>query len=266
MYNSYISLNNFKGTKMQVVAIIPARYGSSRFPGKPLALIAGKPMIQWVYELAKQVQELEEVFVATDDSRISECIQALGGKSILTSHEHLSGSDRLAEAARIIRLSEDAVVVNIQGDQLIFPPPLISELITVLQADPEIALSTPIQRFNDLALASNPNVVKTVFDHQHYALYFSRSAIPYHRDNEGTPYFYKHIGIYVYRHKFLQHFVNLPPGAWEMAEKLEQLRALEFGYKIKVVETAFETIEVDTPDDAQKAETYLARAGSNRLG
>jgi 3-deoxy-manno-octulosonate cytidylyltransferase (CMP-KDO synthetase) len=248
---------------MQVVAIIPARYGSSRFPGKPLALIAGKPMIQWVYELAKQVQELEEVYVATDDGRISALVQAIGGKAILTSHNHLSGSDRLAEAARIINLSEDAVVVNIQGDQLVFPPPLISELITILQAKPEIALSTPILKFSDLSQATNPNVVKTVFDYQHYALYFSRSAIPYYRDNGGTHYFYKHIGIYVYRHEFLQRFVNLPSGTWELAEKLEQLRALEYGYKIKVVETTFETMEIDTPEDAKKAETYLAQEAKN---
>jgi len=242
---------------MQVVAIIPARYGSSRFPGKPLARLAGKPMIQWVFELAMQVQELEAVYVATDDVRIADCVQAIGGKAILTSQEHLSGSDRLAEAARIINLPEDAVVVNIQGDQLIFPPPLISELITILQADPETALSTPILKFNDLAQASNPNVVKTVFDHQHNALYFSRSAIPYYRDNGGPPYFYKHIGIYVYRHVFLQRFVNLPPGTWELAEKLEQLRALEYGYKIKVVETTLETMEIDTPEDAKRAEASL---------
>jgi 3-deoxy-manno-octulosonate cytidylyltransferase (CMP-KDO synthetase) len=248
---------------MQVVAIIPARYGSTRFAGKPLTLIAGKPMIQWVYELAKEVQELAEVYVATDDGRISESIAAFGGKYILTSSEHLSGSDRLAEAARIIGLPEDAIVVNIQGDQVVFPPTLIVELITQLQADPEAALATPIHRFSDLTQAANPNVVKAVFDHQHYALYFSRAAIPHYRDNGGAPNFYKHIGIYVYRHNFLQRFVNLPPGIWESAEKLEQLRALEYGYKIKVVETTFETVEVDTPEDAKKAAAYLASGTTN---
>ncbi len=242
---------------MKVIAIIPARYGSSRFPGKPLAQIAGKPMIQWVYELAKQVRELAEVYVATDDSRIAQCVQSIGGKSILTGQEHLSGSDRLAEAARIIKLPADAIVVNIQGDQLVFPTSLISELITILQADPGAALTTPIRRFNDLTMASNPHVVKTVFDRNHYALYFSRSAIPYFRDNEETSYYYKHIGIYVYRYEFLQRFVSLPPGSWESAEKLEQLRALEYGFKIKLVETDLETLEVDTPEDAQKAETFL---------
>lgn len=246
---------------MQVVAIIPARYGSTRFPGKPLALIAGKPMIHWVYELAKQVPELEEVYVATDDKRISNCVQDVGGKSILTGSNHASGSDRLAEAARIIGLGKDAIVVNIQGDQLVFPPPLITELIARLQADPEAALATPIHKVSDPALAANPNVVKVVFDHRHHALYFSRAPIPYYRDNGGSPYFYKHIGIYVYRHSFLQRFVSLPPGTWESAEKLEQLRALEYGFKIKVVETTFETVEVDTPEDTRRAEISLAGGG-----
>lgn len=242
---------------MKVVAIIPARYGSSRFPGKPLALIAGKPMIQRVYEAARQVPELEEVFVATDDSRIAVCIDTIGGKSILTGGEHLSGSDRLAEAARILSLSSDAVVVNIQGDQLIFPTELISDLVNVLQMDPGASLTTPVRRFSDLAMAANPNVVKTVFDQNQYALYFSRAAIPHFRENGESPYYYKHIGIYVYRHQFLQSFVSLPPGSWEKAEKLEQLRALEYGFKIKVVETEFETLEVDTPEDAIKAERYF---------
>jgi 3-deoxy-manno-octulosonate cytidylyltransferase (CMP-KDO synthetase) len=242
---------------MQVVAIIPARYGSSRFPGKPLALIAGKPMIQRVYELAKQVPELQEVYVATDDERIVQCVHAIGGLSILTRPDHISGSDRLAEAAGILHLAKDAVVVNIQGDQLLFPPGLISELVGVLQADPQAALATPIRRLDDAALAANPNVVKIVFDHRHYALYFSRAAIPYFRDNGGSPYFYKHIGIYVYRQDFLQQFVKLSPGFWETAEKLEQLRALEYGYKIIVVETDEETLEVDTPEDAHRAEAFF---------
>ena len=130
----------------------------------------------------------------------------------LTGREHLSGSDRLAEAARILKLAEDAIVVNIQGDQLVFPPSLISELIALLQWDSKTALATPIRRFSDRVLAANPNIVKTVFDQHHYALYFSRAAIPLFRDNGDTPYFYKHIGIYVYRHAFLQRFVNLSPG------------------------------------------------------
>jgi 3-deoxy-manno-octulosonate cytidylyltransferase (CMP-KDO synthetase) len=244
---------------MQVVAIIPARYGSTRFPGKPLALIAGKPMVQRVYDLAKAVEGIDEVYVATDDSRIAECVQAVGGKCILTSADHLSGSDRLAEAARLIDLAADAIVVNIQGDQLVFPSRLIAELIVSLQDDPEAAMSTPIHQFSDPAIAADPNVVKTVFDRHHYALYFSRSPLPYYRDHQGTPIFYKHIGIYVYRQAFLQRFVNLPAGTWEMAEKLEQLRALEHGYKIRVVKTSEATLEVDTPEDARKAEALLGQ-------
>jgi 3-deoxy-manno-octulosonate cytidylyltransferase (CMP-KDO synthetase) len=257
VYNADASSNNSEESPMQKVAIIPARYGSTRFPGKPLALIAGKPMIQRVYELAREVPGLEEVYVATDDSRIAECVQAFGGKWLLTSDQHVSGSDRLAEAARLVQLAEDAIVVNIQGDQLVFPPRLIVELIASLQTDPDAAMSTPIFRFSDPAIAANPNVVKAVFDRHHYALYFSRSPIPCYRDSQGTPVFYKHIGIYVYRQAFLQRFISLPPGTWEAAEKLEQLRALEHGYKIRVVQTITETLEVDTPQDADRAAAFL---------
>ena len=177
--------------------------GRLAFQAKPLARIAGKPMIQWVYESARQVPELEEVYVATDDNRIAQCVQAIGGKSILTGQDHVSGSDRLAEAARIINLSADAIVVNIQGDQLVFPTSLISELITSLQTDPGAALTTPDPRFSDLALASNPNVVKTVFDRDNYALYFSRAAIPYFRDNGNT------VLLQTYRHLCLS--AGIPP-------------------------------------------------------
>lgn len=242
---------------MPQIAIIPARYGSTRFPGKPLALIAGKPMIQRVYELAQQVPELEEVYVATDDRRIAACVQAFGGKWVLTGANHLSGTDRLAEAARLLQLGDDAMVVNIQGDQLVFPPRLIADLLAALHPDPVAALATPIVPFQDPALAADPNVVKVVFDRQHYALYFSRAPIPCYREPAETPAYYKHIGIYVYRRDFLPRFVSLPPGAWEMAEKLEQLRALEHGYKIRVVLTDRETLEVDTPEDVLKAEAYL---------
>ncbi|MBM4287256.1 MAG: 3-deoxy-manno-octulosonate cytidylyltransferase [Deltaproteobacteria bacterium] len=245
---------------MHALAIIPARYGSSRFPGKPLAMIAGKPMIQWVYELAKQVAELQEVYVATDDHRIAECVQSFGGQAIMTHGGHASGSDRLAEAADILDLPPEAIIVNIQGDQVVFAPPVIAELITLLKADPRADLATPIRGFTDAATARNPNVVKVVFDRQHYALYFSRAPIPHYRDEGGTPCYFKHIGIYAYRRDFLPRFVQLPPGVWEAAEKLEQLRALEFGFKIKVVETEWETVEVDDPADAPRAEAYLLRA------
>ena len=242
---------------MRIVGIIPARYGSTRFPGKPLALIAGKPLIQWVYEAAQNVPELADVFVATDDERIAACLQSLGGKTVLTDRHHPSGSDRLAEAARILGLAPEDIVVNIQGDQIVFPPPLISALVQCLQADPDAAMATAVCPCRDQALAADPNVVKAVFDHRGYALYFSRAAIPHYRDPEGEPLYYKHIGIYVYRQVFLQKFVGLPPGRYEAAEKLEQLRALESGYTIKVVATTDETMEVDTPEEARRAEAYL---------
>ncbi|AEB09357.1 3-deoxy-manno-octulosonate cytidylyltransferase [Desulfobacca acetoxidans] len=246
---------------MQIVAIIPARYDSSRFPGKPLALIAGKPMIQWVYEQAGQVPDLSEIYVATDDDRIGRCVHSFGGKYILTSKNHLSGSDRLAEAAEIIGLSQEALVVNIQGDQPVFPPSLITQVIAPLLQEPETDMATPIRQLSDPAAAVNPNIVKVVFDHRNFALYFSRSPIPHYRDDTQDAVYYKHIGIYVYRHEFLQRFVQLPPGIWETAEKLEQLRALEHGHPIKVVKTTGETLEVDVPEDLARVEDYLNRRG-----
>jgi len=249
---------------MQVVGIIPARYGSTRFPGKPLALIAGKPLIRWVYEAALQVPVLTAVYVATDDERIAAGLQALGGKTIMTGSHHSSGSDRLAEAARIIGLRPEDIVVNIQGDQIVFPIPLIAALVESLQASPDAAMATAVRRCTDPGLASDPNVVKAVFDQTGSALYFSRAAIPHYREPEGEPVYYKHIGIYVYRQAFLQKFVELPVGKWEAAEKLEQLRVLEHGFTIKIVETTGETLEVDTPDEARRAEAHLQGQGFRR--
>lgn len=251
---------------MQVVAIIPARYGSSRFPGKPLTVIAGKPLIQWVYEAARQVPDLTEVWVATDDARIAACIQGLGGKTIMTASHHPSGSDRLAEAARRIGLAPEDIVINIQGDQIIFPVPLIAALVHSLETHREAVMATAVRSFVDPVLAADANVVKAVFDRRHYALYFSRAAVPHYRDREEQPRYYKHIGIYVYRQAFLQKFVELPQGTWEAAEKLEQLRALEHGFKITVVETAAETLEVDTPAEARQAEAYLRAQGLGARG
>jgi len=243
---------------MDVVAIIPARFGSSRFPGKPLAPIAGKPLLQWVYEAAGRVPALSAVYVATDDARIAALVKEMGGNSIMTSSSHLSGSDRLAEAARILSLAPEDIIVNIQGDQIVFPLPLISGLVECLQGDPSAAMATAMRALADPGLAADPNVVKVVFTPDHYALYFSRAAIPHYREPEAPRVFFKHVGIYVYRQEFLQQFVKLPPGRWEQAEKLEQLRALEFGFKIKLVETTEETLEVDTPEEAHQAGQFLA--------
>jgi 3-deoxy-manno-octulosonate cytidylyltransferase (CMP-KDO synthetase) len=241
---------------MRTVAIIPARYGSSRFPGKPLALILGNPLIQWTYEQALQVRGLDGVWVATDDGRIKECVEAFGGQVVMTRADHPSGSDRLAEAAALLNLAPEDIVINIQGDQPVFPPDLISQLAKVLSRDPEVVMVTPVRRMSDATLASNPNVVKAIFDRAGRALYFSRSPLPFWRDG-GQGYFYQHIGIYAYRVQFLIEFVHLPAGRWEEAEKLEQLRALEHGFAIHIVETEGDTREVDSPEDLRKVEALL---------
>jgi len=238
------------------VALIPARYGSTRFPGKPLADLLRKPLIQWVYEQARRVSGLDGVFVATDDERIRDCVTGFGGQAVMTRSDHPSGSDRLAEAADLLNLSPDHIVINIQGDQPVFPPEIIGQLAKLLELDCSAVMATPAKRLTDLDQAQNPNVVKVVFDHRGRALYFSRSPLPYWRDGE-RPYFFKHIGIYAYRVDFLKNFVTLPPGRWEEAEKLEQLRALEYGYPIQVAETTGDTLEVDTPEDLIRVEEYL---------
>jgi 3-deoxy-manno-octulosonate cytidylyltransferase (CMP-KDO synthetase) len=241
---------------MHTVAIIPARFGSTRFPGKPLAPILGKPLIRWTYEQALQVKELDGVWVATDDGRIMECVKAFGGHVVMTRNDHPSGSDRLAEAATLLDLAPDDIVINIQGDQPVFPPDLISRLAEVLNRDPEVVMVTPVRGFSGPEAAANPNTVKVVFDRSGRALYFSRSLLPFWRDG-GEGYFYKHIGIYAYRVQFLKEFVHLPAGRWETAEKLEQLRALEHGYPIHIVETKGDTQEVDSPEDLRQVEEFL---------
>jgi 3-deoxy-manno-octulosonate cytidylyltransferase (CMP-KDO synthetase) len=243
-------------TIMSHIAIIPARYGSTRFPGKALADILGKPLIQRVYERARLVHGLKGIYVATDDARIQECVAGFGGQALMTKSDHLSGTDRLAEAAEILGLDKNDVVINIQGDQPVFPPLLVGHLAQVVERDCSAVMVTPARRMFDLAAAQNPNVVKVVMNQRGRALYFSRSPLPYWRDGE-RPYFYKHIGIYAYRVDFLRDFVTLFPGRWEEAEKLEQLRALEYGYPIHVVETEEDTLEVDAPEYVARVEAYL---------
>jgi len=241
---------------MKFIALIPARYGSSRFPGKALADLLGKPLIQWVYERTRGVPRLDGIFVATDDLRIRDCVTGFGGQAVMTRPDHPSGSDRLAEAADLLGLHPQDIIINIQGDQPVFPPEIIGYLGGILEFNCAAAMATPALRLTDLGLATNPNVVKVVFDHRGRALYFSRSPLPYWRDGE-RPYFYKHIGIYAYRVDFLKNFVTLPPGRWEQAEKLEQLRALEYGYPIQVLPITGDTLEVDTPEDLARVAKYL---------
>lgn len=245
--------------KPEVIAIIPARYESNRFRGKPLALIAGKPMIQHVVERAKAVQIVSRVVVATDDRRIAECVEGFGGDYVMTKTNHVSGSDRLAEAAELLKISEHDVIVNIQGDQPLFPAEVVEQVVLPLLEDPALPMSTLIYEIIRPEEIDDPNHVKTVFDRDNYALYFSRSPIPFQRNpDEGVkPTYYKHLGFYGYRKGFLLSFVALPEGEWEKFEKLEQLRALEYGYKIKVTVTEHDSIEVDTPEDLLRVEQFL---------
>lgn len=245
---------------MKVYVILPARYGSSRFKGKPLALIDGKPMIRHVYERAKKVDDVDRVVVATDDERIQKLVLDFGGEVVMTAPDHPSGTDRVAEAVDILGVDHQDVVVNIQGDQPAFDPRVISQIVKPLQDNPGLDMSTPAIRMTDRSEIENPNDVKVVFDRQGLALYFSRAVIPWPREGDWS-HFHKHIGIYAYRASFLRQFVQLPPGRLEDIEKLEQLRAMEHGYKIMVVPTTLDSPEVDTPEDIAKVEAFLKQTG-----
>ncbi len=242
---------------MKTFAFIPARYGSTRFPGKPVALIAGRPMIQRVYERALLCHELSDVYVATDDERISDCVHGFGGKPIMTDKSHRSGTDRISEAARKVGLANEDIIVNIQGDQPLFDPSLVSKLVSPLAEDRSLAMTTLKWKIEDEKDIHNPNHVKVVTDQQGFALYFSRYPVPFLRHGTFGTLHYKHLGFYGYRMEFLIHFTGLTDGVLESTEKLEQLRALEHGFKIKVLETAFNSIEVDVPEDIQKVEDIL---------
>ncbi len=252
---------------MEVVALIPARYGSTRFPGKPLALLRGKPMIQHVYEQTCLVRGLARVIVATDDDRIASVIRAVGGEVAMTRADHPTGTDRLAEVAE--RLSVD-IIVNVQGDLPFFPPAMVEDAVTALTQAPSAVMSTVKTPIYEVAEWQNINVVKVVTDRKGYALYFSRSPIPYERSPESrvqspesagterkTILGYRHIGLYVYRRDFLFTFTKLPRTPLEQTEQLEQLRALEWGYQITVSDTERPTIEIDTPEDLRRAEEAM---------
>ena len=243
---------------MKTYVFIPSRYGSSRFPGKPLALIRGVPMIQHVYERALNCPEIDGVYVATDDERIRQCVLDFGGQVLMTRKNHLSGTDRIAEAARLIHARDEDLIVNVQGDQPLFNPSIIAALVAPLRKDKTIHMSTLKIRISDERELSNPNHVKVVTDRDGFALYFSRATIPFYRDGDSAGEHFKHLGIYAYRMEFLKAFVELPIGHLESAEKLEQLRALENGYRIKVVETSLDSVEVDTPDDIRRVEALIA--------
>lgn len=249
---------------MRVLILIPARYASTRFPGKPLAEIGGKPMVQHVVEKAEQVAE--DVYVATDDQRIYDCVKGFGGGVVMTSTEHRSGTDRCYEAYRHVTEEtgrEFDVVVNIQGDEPFIEPGQVRALVDCF-ADEGVEIATLAKRFESVADVFDPNKVKVVCSARRTALYFSRSAIPFCRGVEqpewlGKTPFYKHVGMYAYRPGVLREITDLPQGRLEQAESLEQLRWLENGYTIAVRETEHESIGIDTPADLERAEEAIRK-------
>jgi 3-deoxy-manno-octulosonate cytidylyltransferase (CMP-KDO synthetase) len=243
--------------KRNIVCIIPSRYESSRFPGKPLADLCGKPMIQHVYERVAQAKAVPYVAVATDDQRIFDAVRNFGGNAIMTAQTHRSGTDRISEAVTALNLDPDAIVVNIQGDQPIFEPVQVDEVIEPLLTDPAVLMSTLIYKIILDEEITHPHAVKVVLDHENNALYFSRATVPYVRDKKLKADYYKHHGIYAYRRDFLDIFTKLPEGKLEKLEALEQLRALEYGYKIKCVITPHDSIEVDNQQELDRVRRIL---------
>jgi 3-deoxy-manno-octulosonate cytidylyltransferase (CMP-KDO synthetase) len=243
--------------KRDIVCIIPSRYESSRFPGKPLADLCGKPMIQHVYERVAQAEAVPYVAVATDDERIFNAVKKFGGNAIMTATTHKSGTDRISEAVKSMNLAADAIVVNIQGDQPIFEPVQVDEVIQPLIEDPAIVMSTLIYKIILDEEITHPHAVKVVLDSKNFALYFSRATIPYVRSATMKADYYKHHGIYAYRRDFLDIFTKLPEGKLEKLEALEQLRALEYGYKIKVVITPHDSVEVDNQQELERVRQIL---------
>ena len=237
------------------IAIIPSRYGSTRFPGKPLALIKGKPMIQWVYEHVSEVTEISEVYVATDDQRIFDAVNGFGGKALMTSDKHTCGTDRLAECADILSLSPEDIVLNIQGDEPLIKKEMVQDLISCFDA-PEVYMGTLKKHIEVEEELSNPNVVKVITDVNENAIYFSRYCLPYERDEKKAEHF-KHIGVYGYTVKFLKEYSHMPKTSLEIAESLEQLRVIENGYKIRVKETLYQTVGVDTPEQIKQVEDLI---------
>ena len=243
---------------MKVVGVIPARWGATRFEGKILAPIAGKPMIQHVWERSRQSQKLDDVLIACDDERILSAAKEFGAQAILTSQEHSSGTDRIIEVIQDLKVD---VVINIQGDEPLIHHSVIDALATAMSDDPSVVMATVIKGVEKEEELSDSNVVKVVIDRDQNALYFSRCLIPYNRSRNQQLY-YKHIGIYAYQKDFLCAFKKLPKRYLEEAERLEQLRVLESGCKIKTIVTDREMISVDTPEDVNRVEIFLNHQGT----
>ena len=247
---------------MTFTAIIPARYASTRFPGKPLAVLGGKTVIQRVYEQVNNV--LSEVYVATDDERIFKCVESFGGKAVMTRSDHQSGTDRIQEAVEKTSTQTD-VIINVQGDERFIQPSQIQTLMQLFD-DPSTQIGTLGKYFENIEAVENPNSPKIVMDNRGFALYFSRSVIPYIRGIErqnwfGEYPFLKHLGVYAYRREVLAEVTKLPQSSLEKAESLEQLRWLQNGYRIRVGLTDVETVGIDTPEDLQRAEAFLNQIG-----
>jgi len=241
---------------MASIVIIPARFASTRFPGKPLYPLKGKPLIQHVFENAKRATLAEDVIVATDSETIFEKVFAFGGKAVMTDPKHPSGTDRIAEVAASMKYD---IIVNVQGDEPLIRPEMIDDVIALL-SDQRASIGTLVKKIEHSEEINDPNVVKAVFDREGLALYFSRAPIPSHaRHSEiHAPCYYKHIGMYSYRRDTLLSLAAMQPTELEKTEKLEQLRALENGIRIKVKETFFETCGVDTPEDLERVEQWLS--------
>ena len=256
----FFSLIRIFAAVMKFMAIIPARYASTRFPGKPLAVLGGKTVIQRVYEQVSSL--LDEVYVATDDERIFECVESFGGRAVMTRADHKSGTDRIEEAAEKIGSDAD-VIINVQGDEPFIQASQITTLMQLFDA-PETQIGTLGKPFDSIEAVENPNSPKIVTDNRGFALYFSRSVIPYIRGIEPADWFgqypfLKHLGVYAYRREVLKEVTKLPQSSLEKAESLEQLRWLQNGYRIRVGLTDIETVGIDTPEDLARAEAFLAK-------
>jgi len=250
--------SNSEKENSSVLVVIPARYGSTRFPGKMLANLCGFPLVYHVYHQAKKAKCVGEVLVATDDERIKKALEPLGVPVIMTRSDHASGTDRIAEVAE--NRSEE-IIVNVQGDEPLLPPECIDATVQPLLNNQQIQMSTACRQITEQSWIQNPNIVKVVMNQKSLALYFSRSPIPYIRDVEQRQnlegIYWQHIGLYVYRREFLLHLSKLPQTPLEKLEKLEQLRVLENGYSIAVVPTNYEALGVDTPEDLEQVERIL---------
>ena len=242
--------------RQDVLAVIPSRFAAQRFPGKPLALIAGKPLVQWVWEAAKAAKRVTRVVVATDSDKIARVVRGFGGEAVMTSPRCPSGTDRVAQVARTSRAG---IIINVQGDEPLLSPLTIDKVVEVLQQDSSAVMSTAVRKPMNEREWKDPNVVKAVLDRMNYALYFSRSCIPSAARNAGAPIAPRwiHIGLYGFRRAFLFRFAALRPTILEQAERLEQLRVLEHGCSIKVAVVAQKTCAVDTPEDVKKVERLL---------